>query len=68
MEVYKQDFPCSTGDANCPKPTGTVGEQWAGMFTFDVPGFAPPFEYDVHVMAYDANKVALFDLESKFRI
>ena len=68
VEVYKQDFKCTTGDANCPLPAGTVGEQWKGMFTFDVPGFAPPFEYDVHVIAYTADKTQLFDLESKFRI
>ena len=68
VEVFKQDFKCATGDANCPLPAGTVGEQWAGVFTFDVPGFAPPFEYDVHVKAYKADKTELFDLESKFRI
>ena len=68
VQVYKQDFKCATGDANCPLPAGTVGEQWAGMFTFDVPGFAPPFEYDVHVKAYKADNTELFDLESKFRI
>ena len=68
VQVYKQDFSCASGDANCPLPAGTVGEQWAGVFTFDVPGFAPPFEYDVHVKAYKADKTELFDLESKFRI
>merc|ERR1711981_1385124 len=61
VKVFEQTFPCSTGDANCPLPAGTVGEAWKGMFTFDVPGFAPPFEYDVHVVAKDANGTALWD-------
>ena len=68
VQVFSQTFPCTTGDANCPLPTGTVGEQWNGVFTFDVPAIAPPFEYDVHVSAKDKAGNMLWDLESKFRI
>lgn len=51
VQVFKQEFPCTTGDKYCPLPDATEAT-WNGMFTFDVPGFAPPFEYDVHVKAY----------------
>ena len=68
VQVFKQEFPCKTGDQYCPLPDASQAT-WNGMFTFDVPGFAPPFEYDVHVKAYQADgTTVLFDLESKFRI
>ena len=67
VQVFKQDFPCSTGDANCPLPTGTVGETWNGVFYFDVPAVAPPFLYDVHVIGYE-GATNLFELNSQFRI
>ena len=68
VKVFEQTFPCSAGDAHCPTPAGNVGEDWKGMFTFDVPAVAPPFEYDVHVIGQKADKTSLFELESKFRI
>ena len=69
VQVFKQDFKCATGDANCPLPSGTVGEMWNGSFYFDVPAVAPPFEYDVHVTAFTADGTTqLWQLESKFRI
>ena len=68
VKVFSQTFPCSSGDANCPTPAGTIGEDWKGMFSFDVPGVAPPFEYDVHVIAHDAAGTNLWELESKFTI
>ena len=68
VTVFEQTFPCSAGDANCPTPTGTIGELWNGVFGFDVPGFAPPFEYDVHVVGKDASGNELWELESKFYI
>ena len=67
-DVFDQDFPCSTGDANCPLPSGSVGEMWNGVFGFDVPAFAPPFQYDVHVEAFDTAGNSLWELESKFYI
>ena len=67
VQVFKQDFPCASGDANCPLPTGAVGEMWNGSFGFDVPAVAPPFEYDVHVVGF-AGTASLWELESKFRI
>ena len=66
--VFQQDFVCSAGDANCPSPAGTAGEDWNGVFGFDVPGFAPPFQYEVHVQGQDASGASLFELESKFYI
>ena len=69
VQVFKQDFACSSGDANCPLPAGTPGEMWKGVFYFDVPAVAPPFEYDVHVTAFTADgSTQLWQLESKFRI
>ena len=67
VQVFKQDFACSTGDANCPLPTGTVGEMWNGSFYFDVPAVAPPFLYDVHVIGYSGT-THLWELNSQFRI
>ena len=66
--VFNQDYPCSTGDANCPLPSGAVGEQWSGSFGFDVPGFAPPFVYDVTVTGKDSTGATMWELESKFTI
>ena len=66
--MFEQTFPCSAGNANCPTPTGAIGEDWHGMFTFDVPPVAPPFEYDVHVIAEKADGTSLWELESKFTI
>merc|ERR1719195_1482903 len=34
VKVFSRSFPCSTGDANCPEPAGTVGESWSGSFFF----------------------------------
>ena len=68
VEVYNQDYLCSDGDANCPSIPATFGQEWKGLFNFDVPGFAPPFQYDVHVKAKDPSGNVLFELESKFYI
>ena len=67
-QVYKQDYKCSAGDSYCPTIPSTFGTEWKGTFDFDVPGFAPPFQYDVHVKAYNAAEEELFELESKFYI
>ena len=67
VSAYAQDYPCSDGDANCPLAT-TPGVEWKGVFDFDVPGFAPPFLYDVKVTATDSTGATLFELESKFCI
>ena len=53
---------------SCPKPTGAIGEEWKGEFYFDVPGFAPPMEYDVTVEAKDSKGDSLFVLGTKFYI
>ena len=66
VEVYKQDYDCSDGDSHCP--TALPATDWKGEFEFDVPGFAPPFQYDVHVTAYTSTGTSLFELESKFYI
>ena len=66
--VYNQDYPCSVGDANCPSPSGAIGEEWTGSFGFDVPAFAPPFVYDVTVTGKDSSDATLWELESKFTI
>ena len=67
ISAYVQNYPCSTGDANCPIAT-MPGTEWKGVFDFDVPGFAPPFLYDVVVTATDSAGAELFVLESKFCI
>ena len=67
VEVYKQEYLCTDGDASCPLAT-TPGVEWKGLFDFDVPGFAPPFQYDVHVLAATTDGTSLFELESKFYI
>ena len=66
--VYHQDYPCTAGDANCPSPSGAIGEEWTGTFGFDVPAFAPPFVYDVTVTGKDSAGASIFVLESKFTI
>merc|ERR1712060_507512 len=68
VKVFEQTFHCSAGDANCPSPTGVLGEDWYGVFVFDFPGFAPPFQYDVHVIGQTADGTSLWELESKFYI
>ena len=68
VKVYEQTFPCSAGDQYCPTPASAIGTDWKGYFTFPVPAVAPPFEYDVHVVAYTADKTSLWELESKFYI
>ena len=76
VEVYSQKYFCDGSvvdpTGTCPTPAGTAGELWNGQFSFDVPAIAPPFEYDVHIRAYNAEDTktaaVYFDLESKFRI
>ena len=78
IEVYSQKYYCDGSvvdpTGSCPTPAGTAGELWNGNFSFDVPAIAPPFEYDVHIRAYNtdetssADAVVYFDLETKFRI
>ena len=69
--AYNAVYDC-TGEGNdsgaCPKPTGAIGEEWKSVFGFDVPGFAPPFLYDVTVEAKDSAGASIFLLESKFYI
>lgn len=67
ISAYTQDYTCTDGDANCPIAT-MPGTEWKGVFDFDVPGFAPPFLYDVQVTAKDSAGAELFKLESKFCI
>ena len=65
--VYKQNYPCSDGDANCPS-TPAFGTEWKGLFEFDVPTIAPNLTYDVHVKATDAAGKLLFELTADFCI
>ena len=50
VKVYEQPYDCTATSTNCPLATAP-GVEWKGIFDFDVPGFAPPFQYDVHVIA-----------------
>ena len=63
VQVFKEDFPCTTGSANCPLPTGTVGERWNGSFYFDVQANAPHYLYDLHIIAY-SGALNLWELNS----
>ena len=69
--AYNAVYDC-TGAGNdyghCPKPNGTIGEEWKADFGFDVPGFAPPFQYDVTVEAKDSKGASIFLIETKFYI
>ena len=69
--AYNQVYDC-TGAGNdygdCPKPTGAIGEEWLASFGFDVPGFAPPFLYEVTIEAKDSTGASLFVLGSNFFI
>ena len=72
-KVFDETYPCTADASNadygkCPKPVGTIGEMWNGEFGFDVPAIAPPFQYDVHVLAKTADGTTLWELESKFTI
>ena len=54
---------------NCVKPVGYVGENWTADFGFDVPGIAPPFDYDVTVkFIADDGETVLFEVETIFKI
>ena len=53
---------------NCTLPAGTIGENWTSDFGFDVPGIAPPFDYDVHVKFIAEDGTSLFEVESVFKI
>lgn len=72
--AYNADYPCdgssseSNDYGNCPKPTGAIGEEWKADFGFDVPGFAPPFLYEVTITGYDSAGASLFQLGSNFYI
>ena len=69
VKVFSQSFPCSAGDANCPEPTGAIGESWSGSFFFDVPPVGiPGATYDAHVIAQDSAGTTLWELVSDFQI
>ena len=69
VTVFQQQFECTVGSDLCDKPaTASTTDLWTSVFTFDVPGIAPPFEYFVTVEAFTADDASLFVLESNFYI